>query len=154
MIEGTSDKVQHNENKGLNWLKEAVKKGHTASIEYKTYWDIRFERRPNLEKIQANLQQVIDENKSPKACNTLAELNHASAGNNDPAALAHLTPEAKEAAEKAKVAAAKYYLTSAEQGDIVGKHWLGVFYHEGFGVNKNLDKAIELLEAAAKEGNG
>jgi len=29
MIEGTSDKVQHNENKGLNWLKEAVKKGHT-----------------------------------------------------------------------------------------------------------------------------
>jgi len=30
-------------------------------------------------------------------------LNHASAGTNDPAALAHLTPEAKVAAEKAKV---------------------------------------------------
>jgi hypothetical protein len=41
-------------------------------------------------------------------------LNHASAGTNDPSALVHLTPEAKEAAEKAKVAAAKYYLTSAE----------------------------------------
>ena len=72
------------------------------SIEYKTYWDIRFERRPNLEKIKASLEQVIADNKSPKACNTLAELNHASAGNNNPAASAHLTPEAKEAAEKAK----------------------------------------------------
>jgi TPR repeat protein len=124
------------------------------SIEYKTYWDIRFERRPNLEKIKASLEQVIADNKSPKACNTLAELNHASAGNNNPAALAHLTPEAKEAAEKAKVLAAKYYATSAESGDIVGKHWLGVFYHEGFGVNKNVTKAIELLEEAANEGNG
>ena len=84
------------------------------ALEYKTYWDIRFDRKPNLEKIQASLNRVIDENKSPKACNTLAELNHASAGTNDPSALAHLTPEAKEAAEKAKVAAAKYYLTSAE----------------------------------------
>lgn len=26
MIEGTSDKVEHNENKGLNWMKEACKK--------------------------------------------------------------------------------------------------------------------------------
>jgi TPR repeat protein len=154
MIEGTSDKVQHNENKGLNWLKEAVKKGHILSIEYKTYWDIRFERRPNLEKIKENLERVIEDTKSPKACNTLAELNHASAGNNNPAALAHLTPEAKEAAEKAKVLAAKYYLTSSEGGDIVGSHWLGVFYHEGFGVNKNVTKAVELLEKAAKEGNG
>lgn len=58
----------------------------------------------------ANLEQVIEENKSTKACNTLAELKHASAGNNDPAALAHLTPEAKAASELAKVAAAKYYL--------------------------------------------
>lgn len=66
------------------------------SIEYKTYWDIRFERRPNLEKIKDDLQKVIDECKSSKACNTLAELNHAAAGN-DPAAYAQLTPEAKEA---------------------------------------------------------
>lgn len=56
MIEGTSDKVQHNENKGLNWLKEAVKRGHIPSIEYKTYWDIRFDRRPNLEKIKSSLE--------------------------------------------------------------------------------------------------
>ena len=44
MIEGTSDVVQHNENKGLNWIKEACKKQHLPSIEYKTYWDIRFDR--------------------------------------------------------------------------------------------------------------
>jgi len=83
----------------------------------------------------------------------LAELNHASAGNSS-ANLAHLTPEAKEAAEKAKVLAAKYYMTSAEQGDIVGQHWLGVFYHEGFGVTKNITKAIEYLTKSADAGNG
>lgn len=44
MIEGISDKIAKNENKGLNWLKEAVKKGHMPSLEYKTYWDIRFDR--------------------------------------------------------------------------------------------------------------
>jgi TPR repeat protein len=37
-------------------------------------------------------------------------------------------------ADEKKVVAAKYYMTSAEQGDILGCHWLGVFYHEGFGV--------------------
>jgi len=29
-----------------------------------------------------------------------------------------------------------------------------VFYHEGFGLNKNLDKAIEYLTKAADAGNG
>ena len=43
---------------------------------------------------------------------------------------------------------------SAEQGDIVGMHWIGVFYHEGFGVAKNLDTAIEWLSKAADLGNG
>ena len=46
MIEGTSDKVAKNENKGLNWLKEAVKAGHTDAFEYKTYWEIRFDKSP------------------------------------------------------------------------------------------------------------
>jgi len=68
-------------NKGLNWLKEAVKKGHSLSIEYKTYWDIRFERKPNLEKIVESLERVIEERKSSRACNTMAELKHAAAGN-------------------------------------------------------------------------
>ena len=55
MVEGTSDKVKRNENKGLNWLKEAAKDGHMGAIEYKTYWDIRFERKPDITKITANL---------------------------------------------------------------------------------------------------
>jgi len=31
---------------------------------------------------------------------------------------------------------------------------MGVFYHEGFGVNKNIPKAIEFLEKSAAAGNG
>jgi len=27
-----------------------------------------------------------------------------------------------------------YYNTAAEQGDVVGLHWMGVYYMEGFGV--------------------
>ena len=46
------------------------------------------------------------------------------------------------------------YLTSAEQGDVIGTHWIGVFYHEGFGVTKNLQKAVEYLAKAAAAGNG
>jgi hypothetical protein len=79
MIEATSEKVQKNENKGLNWLKEAAKNGHMPSIEYKTYWDIRFDKSPKIQTIKDNLQKIIDENNSARACNTLAELNHASA---------------------------------------------------------------------------
>jgi len=80
MIEGSSDKVSKNENKGLNWLKEAIKKGHLPSLEYKTYWDIRFDRQPKLPQIKENLEKIIEKNKSSRACNVLAELNHASAG--------------------------------------------------------------------------
>lgn len=43
---------------------------------------------------------------------------------------------------------------SAEQGCLVGTHWMGVFYMEGFGVAMNLDKAEEMLLKAAKMGNG
>lgn len=48
MVEGTSEGVPQNENKGLNWLKEASKNGHMGALEYKTYWDIRFDRSPKL----------------------------------------------------------------------------------------------------------
>lgn len=44
-------------------------------------------------------------------------------------------------------------MISAEQGDVVGMHWMGVFYHEGFGVNKNIEKAVEFLTKAAEVGN-
>lgn len=39
-------------------------------------------------------------------------------------------------------------------GCLLGKHWSGVFCQEGFGVPKNLDKAVTLLNEAAKGGNG
>ena len=45
-------------------------------------------------------------------------------------------------------------MISAEQGDILGHHWLGVFYHEGFGVAVSLEKAIKNLKIAAEAGNG
>jgi TPR repeat protein len=43
---------------------------------------------------------------------------------------------------------------SAEQGCLIGIHWMGVFYHLAFGVPKNLPKAVEYLTKAAKRGNG
>jgi TPR repeat protein len=33
-------------------------------------------------------------------------------------------------------------------------HWMGVFYTMGFGVSKNVEKAITFLKKSAKEGNG
>jgi TPR repeat protein len=150
MIEGTSSKVPKNENKGLNWLKDSLKLGNIEALEYKTYWEIRFDRAPQLDRIVENLEKVVAANKSARACNTLAELNHASASG----ATANLDDERKAAAlEKAKLAA-KYYMTSADQGDVIGTHWMGVFYHEGFGVGKNVQKAVEYLAKAAEAGNG
>ena len=33
-------------------------------------------------------------------------------------------------------------------------HWMGVFYHEGFGVAKDINKALSYLKRAAEGGNG
>jgi TPR repeat protein len=80
----------------------------------------------------------------------LAELNHAAVSG----ATAQLSPELKVAAEEKSKLAAKYYMSSSDSGDIIGSHWIGVFYHEGFGVTKNVKKAIEYLKKAADAGNG
>jgi len=80
---------------------------------------------------------VVKANKSTRACNTMAEFMHA-----------------QNKLENYKEEAAKYYSTSAEQGCIIGTHWMGVFYQEGFGVARNLNKSIELLKKAARAGNG
>lgn len=48
MCEGTSENVKENITKGLNWLKEAVKNGHLGALEFKTYWDIRFNKQPDI----------------------------------------------------------------------------------------------------------
>ena len=149
MIEATSDKVPFNENKGLNWIKEASKKGSQEALEFKTYWDIRFDRAPNLTKITDNLNKIIDTNKSCRACNTLAEINHAQGSSGK----ANQSAEVQAVGEQKAALSAKYYMMSAEQGDVIGMHWIGVFYHEGFGVAKDIPKAIEFLMKAAEAGN-
>jgi TPR repeat protein len=45
-------------------------------------------------------------------------------------------------------------MLSAEQDDLVGLHWMGVFLYEGFGVSKDTERAIEFLTKAANSGNG
>ena len=44
-------------------------------------------------------------------------------------------------------------MTAAEEGCVVGIHWMGVYYAEGFGVAQDLDKAEAMLLKAQKEGN-
>ena len=107
------------------------------ALEYKTYYDIRFERHPSIEKIISSLEKCAKELNSSKACATLAEFCHA---------------KAQEEGNKEKAAA--YYKTAAENGCVVGIHWLGVYYMEGFGVAQDLDKSEKLLLQASKEGNG
>ena len=139
-IEGLSpEKVPVNDTKGINWVKTAAKNGHLGALEYKTYYDIRFARVPNLNKIMAGLEEVVARapGRCSRACNTIAEFAHA---------------QSKEDSNKEK--AARFYNMSAEQGCLVGQHWMGVFYMEGFGVARNLDKAEALLLRAAKTGNG
>jgi TPR repeat protein len=137
LIEGCfPEKVKRNEKKRLNWIKQAVEHGHLPALEYKTYFDIRFEKHPSIEKIIKSLEICAAKLKSPRACATLAEFCHA-----------------KQAEEGNKEKAAQYYNVAAEQGCVVGMHWMGVYYAEGFGVTQNLDKAEAMLLKAQKEGN-
>ena len=77
LLEGCSDKVAVNEKKGINWLKEASKNNYIEAIEYKAYYEIRFDKQPKLKKIQGALEKVIDQTRSTKSCNCLAEFYHA-----------------------------------------------------------------------------
>lgn len=98
MVEGSfPETVTRNEKKGINWVKEAVKQGHLPALEYKTYFDIRFEKHPSIEKIIGALEQCVAIDKSTRACATLAEFCHA-----------------KQADEGNKEKAAGYYKTAAE----------------------------------------
>lgn len=140
LIEGTNpSKVAVNDTKGINWIKTSAKNGHIPSIEYKTYYDIRFSRHPNLQKIMEGLETVVE--RAPSSCsralNTIAEFAHA---------------QSKDEGNKEK--AARFYKLSSEQNCLVGTHWMGVFYMEGFGVTENLDTAEQYLIKAAKMGNG
>lgn len=56
-IEGSfPERVPRNEGKGIRWIKDAVARDHLPAIEYKAYYDIRFERNPVLEDILAALR--------------------------------------------------------------------------------------------------
>mmetsp|Transcript_4931 Transcript_4931/g.3533 ORF Transcript_4931/g.3533 Transcript_4931/m.3533 type:complete len:102 (+) Transcript_4931:44-349(+) len=72
LIEG-SDKVTKNVTKGVNWLKVAIKNGSLDALEYKAYFDVRFDKQPRVKKIQDALETVAEKTKSPRACNTLGE---------------------------------------------------------------------------------
>ncbi len=137
LLEGSSDKIKKNEKKGINWIKEAIKNNHLEALEYKTYFDIRFDKQPNMKKILKNLETVVEKSKSSRSCNTLAEF--------------YQVQDKKEGSQQE---AAKYYSMSAEQGCQIGIHWMGVFYQQAFGVSKNIDKAIDFLTRSAKLGNG
>ena len=137
LLEGSSDKIKKNDKKGLSWIKEAIKLGSNEALEYKTYYDIRFDKQPKMKKILGSLEEIVGKTKSARALNTLAEFN-----------------QVQDKKEGAQQEAAKYYSMSAEQGDQIGMHWMGVFYHLGFGVAKNVEKAVEFLSKSAKWGNG
>lgn len=94
--------------KGLNFLKDAVKAGNIPALEYKTYWDIRFDKQPKLDKIVANLTKIIDANKSTRALNTLAELSHATGSSS----MNSQNEEMKKAALEKAREAAKFYQMS------------------------------------------
>lgn len=137
LLEGTSTKFPKNDKKGINWIKEGAKKGHMGSIEYKVYYEIRYDKSPNLQKLFKNLETVVEKTHSYRAINMLAEFN-----------------QIQDKKEGSQIEAARYYSMSADQGCQVGIHWMGVFYHLGFGVTKNLEKAVGYLVRSAKLGNG
>ena len=120
----------------MNWIKEAVKNNHLDSLEYKTFFDIRYDSQPKINKIFKNLEVIIDKTKSMKCSNMLGEFN-----------------QSQDKKAGYQELAARYYSISAEQVCQVRLHWLGVFYIVGYGVTKNLEKAIEYLQQSAKQGN-
>ena len=75
LIEGTSSKISKNEKKGYNWVKEAAKNNHMGAIEYRTYYEIRYDKQPNMKKLLKNLETVIEKTKSTRALNMLGEFN-------------------------------------------------------------------------------
>ena len=136
-IEGSfPDRVPRNEKKGLFWIKEAVSHDHLPALEYKTYYDIRFEKHPSIKKIVESLEKIVKINKSTRACATLAEF-----------------CAAQPTIEGNKERAAHFYAMAAEQNCVIGLHWMGVYYMEGHGVAMNLDKSEALLLKAHKMGN-
>ena len=59
----------------ISWF-EHIKKGSIEALECKTYWDIRFNKEPKLDKITESLEKIANSIGSTRAFNTLAELAH------------------------------------------------------------------------------
>ena len=73
-IEGVfPERIPRNEKKGLQWVKQAVEHNHLPALEYKTYYDIRFEKHPSIKKIVASLEKCVESAQSCRAACTLAE---------------------------------------------------------------------------------
>ena len=72
LIEGTG-KFPKNVKKGFNWVKEAGKNGHIGALEYRVYYEIRYDKQPNMKKLQENLLTVVEKTKSSRALNMLGE---------------------------------------------------------------------------------
>lgn len=75
LIEGTRDDIKRNEKKGVSWMREAAANEHVDSMEYMAYYDIRFEKVPNVKRIIGYLEEVmrLKKTNTARAANTLAE---------------------------------------------------------------------------------
>lgn len=136
-IEGSDlERVKKNEKKGVSWLREAASNDHTDSQEYLAYYDIRFEKVPNLKRIMAYLEAVIEKKDSTRALTTLAEF---------------LLNQRKE--PKAVSRGFELYKKAADLGDLIAGYWVGVLYHRGQGTEKDVKTAIGYLEKSRESGN-
>jgi hypothetical protein len=103
------------------------------ALEYKTYYDIRFEKHPSIKKIVESIEKIVKINKSTRLCATLVEF-----------------CAAQPTIEGNKERAAHFYAMAAEPNCVIGLHWMGVYYMECHGVAMNLDKSEAMLLKAHK----
>lgn len=136
-IEGNDpEKVKKNDKKGMTWLREAAGNDHIDSQEYLAYYDIRFEKVPNIRRIMAYLEAVVEKKESTRALTTLAEF---------------YINQRKE--RRAVQRGFELYKKSADLGDLIANYWVGVLLHRGQGVDKDVKEAIKYLEKASELGN-
>jgi hypothetical protein len=108
------------------------------SVNSLAYYDIRYEKIPNVKRIIGYLEEVMKSNKENKAraATTLAEF--------------YL---AQNAVEGNASKAFDHYKMAADQGCLVGLHWTGSCYRYEHGTLKNVSASIPYFEKAAKLGN-
>jgi TPR repeat protein len=136
-VEGNDpERVKKNDKKGITWLREAAGNDHLDSQEYLAYYDIRFEKVPNIRRIMAYLEAVVEKKESTRALTTLAEF---------------YINQRKE--RRSVERGFELYKKSAELGDLIANYWVGVLLHRGQGVEKEVKEGIKYLEKASELGN-